>query len=406
MSADALGGGGIQNILDLSAAVPNLSVGDQFGVNRTFIRGVGLTSIDLGADGAVAFLQNEAVIARPAEQLSGFYDLERVEVLRGPQGTIYGRGATAGVVNLVTRKPTDKLDGYLNLTFGNYSAKTYEGAIGGPLSDRVSVRVAGKAEQRDGYGTNLFTGNPVDDRNAFALRASVRVKASDTVLVDLVGDWFNENDFNYGFHYFGPTVTTDQGIPARVFGGTTIFDHGGDIRNIWSGTDATNKRHGGSGTAIVDWNPGNFDFKSVSSWRHFIRFNQDDLGVSDARFFGQNNYNEESTSYSQEFTVSTTAASIDWLAGAMYFHEKNPGSVRVPLVNLFAYVRGLQCSPNVPAAPPCNPATAGSECAARGHRHARRNRPGGCRARARGFAGRARPRVHREQHPAQDGKAR
>ena len=360
IGSDALGGGGIQNILDLSAAVPNLSVGDQFGVNRTFIRGVGLTSIDLGADGAVAFLQNEAVIARPAEQLTGFYDLERVEVLRGPQGTTYGRGATAGVVNLVTKKPTDELDGYANLTLGNYSSKIFEGAIGGGLTDRVSARIAGKYEKHDGYGENLYTGNPVDNRDAYALRASFRIKASDTVMIDLVGDYFHEDDFNYGFHYFGPTVTSEQAIPARIFGGTTIFDHGGDIRNIWSRTDATNQRHGSSATAIVDWKPGDFDLKSVTSWRHFKRFNQDDLGVSDAEFFGQNNYNEESTSYSQDFTFSGQAAGIDWLAGLSYFHEKNPGSVRVPLTNLFAYVSydvangAFTCSPRVPVGPPCS----------------------------------------------------
>ena len=352
IGADALGAGGIQNILDLSAAVPNLSVGDQFGVNRTFIRGVGLTSIDLGADGAVAFLQNEAVIARPAEQLTGFYDLERVEVLRGPQGTTYGRGATAGVVNLVTKKPTDQLDGYANLTLGSYASKTFEGAIGGPFSDRVSGRIAGKWEKRHGYGENLFTGNPVDDRDAYAVRASLRIKASDSVIVDLVGDYFHEDDYNYAFHYFGPTVSAF--IPATFYGGTTIFDHGGNIRNIWSREDAINQRHGSSMTAVVDWKPGKFDLKSVTSWRDFTRFNRDDLGVSDAHFFGQNNYNEKSTSISQEFTLSTSAGGIDWLAGANFFHEKNPGSVVVPLFNIVRLLTGGNCSPDVPAAPtPC-----------------------------------------------------
>ena len=88
VSAADLGVGGIKDVASLSTAIPNLSVGDQFGVNRIFIRGIGLTSIDLGADGGVAFLQDGAQVARPAAQLSGFYDLERVEVLRGPQGTL------------------------------------------------------------------------------------------------------------------------------------------------------------------------------------------------------------------------------------------------------------------------------------------------------------------------------
>ena len=353
ISADKLGPGGIQNVYDLSSAVPNLSIGNQFGVNRAFIRGVGMTSIDLGADGAVAFLQNGAQIARPAEQLTGFYDLEQVEVLRGPQGTTYGRGATAGVVNLVTKKPTDKLEGYADLTYGNYSSKIVEGAIGGPLSDRVSVRLAGKWEKHDGYGTNLFTGNPVDDRDAYAFRGSLRIKASDSVLIDIVADHFNEDDNNYAFHWFGGTVYPFT--LAKFYGGTTILEHGGDLRNIWSREDAVNKRHGSSATAIVDWKPAGFDLKSVTSWRQFSRFNRDDLAGTDAHLYGQNNYTESSDSWSQEFTLSTKTGMIDWLAGAMYFHERNPGDVLVPLYNLGPFILGGKCTPLDPTATtPCS----------------------------------------------------
>jgi iron complex outermembrane receptor protein len=174
IGAAQLGAGGIKDIGSLANAVPNLSVGDQFGVNRTFIRGIGMTSIDLGADGAVAFLQDGAILARPAAQLSGFYDVERVEVLRGPQGTLYGRGATAGAINLITKRPTDDLQGYAKVTVGNYNARIVEAAIGGPiLADKLSFRVAGKYDKHDGYGKNLFTGNPVDDRDAYAIRGSL-----------------------------------------------------------------------------------------------------------------------------------------------------------------------------------------------------------------------------------------
>ena len=354
VGGDALGAGGIQNITDLSSAVPNLSVGNQFGVNRTFIRGVGLTSIDLGADGAVAFLQNEAVIARPAEQLSGFYDLERVEVLRGPQGTTYGRGATAGVVSLITKKPGDHSDAYMDVTLGDYSSKIIEAAAGGPVTDTLGLRLAGKWEKHDGYGKNLYTGNPVDNRDAYAVRASIRVKASDAVLVDLVADHFEENDNNYAFHYFGGTAFTPLTL-AAVYGGTTIFDHGGDVRNIWSREDAVNRRQGTSATAIVDWKPTDFEVKSVTAWRDFTRFNRDDLAATDAHLYGQNNYDEASESWSQEFTLNTTAGGIDWLAGAMYFHERNPGSVLVPLFNLGPFILGGNCTPITPGAGlPCS----------------------------------------------------
>jgi iron complex outermembrane receptor protein len=366
VTAADLGAGGIQNVADLAEAVPNLSVGNQFGVNRAFIRGIGLTSIDLGGDGAVAFLQNGAQIARPAQQLSGFFDLDRVEVLRGPQGTLYGRSATAGVINMVTKAPTDKLDGYADLTYGNYSTKIFEGAIGGPIADRVSGRIAAKIEKHDGYGTNLYTGTGIDDRDAQSIRASLRIRPADHLTIDLIADYMHEDDDNYAFHYFGPTVTTNAGLPAvAFFGGKTIFNCCGtanpNLRDLWSSVDPVNKRHGIGGTSIVEWSPDNFDLKSVTAYRNFTRFNQDDLAVSDAVLYGKNLYDEKSESYSQDFTVSTKAAGIAWLGGVNWFHERLFGSVKVPTTGLGVTLTGGNCSPLVPAAPvPCNFEDAGN----------------------------------------------
>jgi iron complex outermembrane receptor protein len=359
ITSDALKPGGVQNISDLAEEVPNLSVGNQFGVNRTFIRGIGLTSIDLGADGAVAFLQNGAQIPLPAEQLSGFYDLDRVEVLRGPQGTLYGRSATAGVVDMVTKKPTDDLEGYANVTFGNYAEKLFEGAIGGPINDIVSARIAANIEKRDGFGNNLFTGTQIDNRDAQAVRASVRIKPEDKLVIDVIVDYSHENDDDYAFHYFGPTTTTNAGLPAvALFGASTIFNCCGtsnpNLRNIWSSVDPTNKRHGLGATTIVDWSPGDFDVKSITAYRNYNRFNADDLAVSNADIYGRNNYEETSDSWSEDLTVSTKALGIDWLAGMNYFHERRFGSVYVPTIGLGVTLTGGNCSPRVANQVPCD----------------------------------------------------
>jgi iron complex outermembrane receptor protein len=360
IGSDALKPGGVQDISDLAQEVPNMSVGNQFGVNRTFIRGIGLTSIDLGADGAVAFLQNGAQFPLPAEQLSGFYDLDRVEVLRGPQGTLYGRSATAGVVDMITKKPTDNLEGYANVTFGNYADKLFEGAIGGPITDIISARIAANIEKRNGFGRNLFTGTQIDDRDAQAVRASIRIKPADKLVIDLIADYSHENDNDYAFHYFGPTTTTNAGLPAvALFGGSTIFNccatSNPDLRNIWSSVDPTNKRHGLGGTAIVDWSPDDWDFKSITAYRNYNRFNADDLAVSNAEIYGRNNYDETSQSWSQDFTVSKSALGIEWLAGLNYFHERRFGSVYVPTKGLGVTLTGGNCAPRVAGAPvACN----------------------------------------------------
>jgi len=335
-----LGAGGIKDVASLASAVPNLSVGDQFGVNRIFIRGIGLTSIDLGADGGVAFLQDGAQISRPAAQLSGFYDLERVEVLRGPQGTLYGRGATAGAINLITKRPTDKLDGYARLTYGNYNALSIEGGVGGPIAgENVMVRVSGKYDRRDGYGINEFTGKDIDDRNAYALRGSLLFKVAPKVNILLSGEVFHEKDSNYAFHYFGPTVAPENQLGA-ILGGQSIFTvavaagRKANLRNIYSDQEPLNERDGHSFTGTIEWTPGDWIVKSISSYHKFKRFNRDDLDASNANLFGQNNYDENSKSLSQEFVGSYSSDKFDAVIGAMYFHEKLFGSVRVPLTNL------------------------------------------------------------------------
>lgn len=340
VSEDALGVGGVKDVASLATAIPNLSVGDQFGVNRIFIRGIGLTSIDLGADGGVAFLQDGAQVARPAAQLSGFYDLERVEVLRGPQGTLYGRGATAGAINLITKRPSETLEGYARASYGNYDALALEAAAGGPISgDRLMVRVAGKYDRRDGYGKNLFTGKDIDDRDAYAFRGSVLAKAGENVEILLSGEYFKENDSNYAFHYFGPTVAAENAL-GSLLGGQSLFTvaasqgRKASLRDIYSDQEPLNKRHGSSFTGTISWTPGDWDVKSITSYHKFVRFNRDDLDASNANLFGQNNYDERSKSFSQEFVGSYNSDKFDALLGAMYFNEKLFGSVRVPLTNL------------------------------------------------------------------------
>lgn len=344
IGADKLGAGGIQSIGDLVGAIPNLSVGDQFGVNRTFIRGVGMTSIDLGADGAVAFLQDGAMISRPSAQLSGFYDLEQVEVLRGPQGTTYGRGATAGAINLVTKRPGNRLDGYARFTYGNYDLRIFEGAIGGPIAgELLQARIATKIEKRDGYGKNLFTGNDVDDRNAYAVRGTLLSRPAPDLEFYLTAEHFRERDNNYAFHYFGPTTVPENSLPGPLLGGQTINQYyaargrSANLRNIYSNEDAINRRNGTGITGIVSWRPTDFSLVSTTSYHDFKRFNRDDLDVTEAAAFGQNNYTEKSKTFSQEFTANYRAGKLELLGGLLYFHEKLYGRVEVPTTNLAAY---------------------------------------------------------------------
>jgi iron complex outermembrane recepter protein len=337
LGADALGPGGIENVRDMSVAVPNMSIGDQFGFARVFIRGIGMTSIDIGGEGAVSFLQDGAIIPRPAAQLAGMFDLEQVEVLRGPQGTLYGRGATAGAINLVTAKPGEEFGGFAHFTAGNYGLTTFEGAVDLPASPELSIRLATKIDKRDGYGENLFTGNDIDDRDAQAYRATIAYKPDASWDANLSLQYYEEDDNNFGFHYFGPSAGSAAGAPfATLFlGGQTVFDVGGSLYDIYSDQEAINQREGYGGVLTLNFELSeNTSLRSITSLQGMDRFLRDDLDSTEVDLFGRNDYVEESESFGQEFVLNFSGDGYDILAGVMYLEEELYGNVLVPLNNL------------------------------------------------------------------------
>jgi len=346
VGADLMGAGGVESVRDLISHVPNLSIGDQFGFARVFMRGIGMTSIDIGGEGAVSFLQDGAIVPRPASQLSGMFDLAQIEVLRGPQGTLYGRGATAGVINMVTAKPGNEVEGYADFSYGNYDAMTFEGAVSVPMSDVLSARLATKIEQRDGYGENKFSGEDVDDRDAQAYRLTLAYDGGNGFDATLSAQYYEEDDQNFAFHYFGQSAGSAAPVPLGkiILGGRPVFDEGGDLYDINSDQEAINERDGYLVNLIMNAELSDeISLRSITSVQNLDRFLRDDLDSTDANLFGQNNYTEESDSWSQEFVFEYNTDRLNVLAGAMYFEEELYGNVLVPLTNLCYLLAPAAC---------------------------------------------------------------
>ena len=346
LGADKLGPGGIQEVRDMQVDIPNLSLGDQFGFARVFMRGIGMTSIDIGGEGAVAFLQDGAIVPRPAAQLMGMFDLEQVEVLRGPQGTLYGRGATAGAINMVTAKPGKELGGYLSVTAGNYGLAQFKGAIDVPMGDAVSMRLAGSLDSRDGYGNNIFTGSDINDRDASAYRATLVYDAGGPLTATLSAQYYEEDDNNYAFSYFGQSEGSSIPVPfgVPILGGNTVGMVGGGFYDINSDQEPINDRDGQLINLTIDYAFNDrWSIKSITSSQSMDRFLRDDLDSTDANLFGQNNYTEESDSFGQELILNYSADRLDVLGGVMYFEEDLYGEVRVPLTNLCFLLAPAAC---------------------------------------------------------------
>ncbi len=163
-SAEDLAALGAANIADIAAFTPNLEIVTAGATTPTFfIRGVGLNDFNSNSTGAVAIYQDDVPVNAPALQLSTLYDIEAVNVLRGPQGTGLARNASAGAIKIYTRKPTGEFNGYLRSEFGNYNAKDFEGAFEAPVyEDLVAGRFAFRVTERDGTMRNRCGNAPPD----------------------------------------------------------------------------------------------------------------------------------------------------------------------------------------------------------------------------------------------------
>ena len=196
-SGEALEAQQIKNPLDLQLTLPNIQLTKtNFTASSSLtIRGIGDLCVGVTCDAATGInLNDEPLFASPFFQTE-FYDVERIEVLRGPQGTLFGRNATAGVVNTVTAKPDlTRFSAAVEGEYGNYDSKKVKGYVNVPLGSTLGVRVAGLYLNRDGYTRNLFYGNRVDDRDLYSVRGTLRFQPTPSTTLDLMGSYFREND--------------------------------------------------------------------------------------------------------------------------------------------------------------------------------------------------------------------
>lgn len=181
---------------DLVKSIPNVTFtkGNFTGYNFK-IRGIGADVVAQSGDAGVGIHQNDVPLTGNLLFESEFYDMERIEVLRGPQGTLYGRNATGGVFNAITAKPVmEEWQGNASATLGNFGTMKYKGMLNVPIGDKIAVRVAGSYLERDGFATNTVTGNDIDGRELWGARASIAFEPTDNFRALLMVDHFEEDD--------------------------------------------------------------------------------------------------------------------------------------------------------------------------------------------------------------------
>ncbi|MGH6615051.1 TonB-dependent receptor domain-containing protein [Sphingomonas sp.] len=195
LSAGALDDRKIEGGSELLRAVPNVNFSKgNFSMYNFSIRGIGTKAVSASSDPAVAVSFNNTPLVRNRLFESEFFDLQRVEVLRGPQGTLYGRNATAGVVNVIPALPGPDFAGELKGEVGSFSTTRLSGMLNVPLGNTLGIRVAGAWTKRDGFDYNTFTQKRVNGRNLWSTRGTLEWEPSDRFKANVIWQHFQEDD--------------------------------------------------------------------------------------------------------------------------------------------------------------------------------------------------------------------
>ena len=284
IGGDLLREGMIKDVRDLQYSVPGLTVGETVGAMKITLRSLGNASNTRGEDSQIAFHVDGAVVSRPESQGLALFDVERVEVLKGPQGTLYGRNATGGAINVVTNKPTESLDGYLNLTAGNYNLINIDAAVSGAISDTVLGRLAVSTIDRDGFAKNITTNNMLDDQHRWGARGQLEFRFTDDVNWLVSGEYATEHDATGLFTYLTPlyVVNTDTFPPPastlpKGLGGLSDPDSRDGAGNIDPIMDRTTM----SITSTLTWEINDsLTLKDIANYRYLHFYLAQDLDLS------------------------------------------------------------------------------------------------------------------------------
>jgi iron complex outermembrane receptor protein len=320
---------GVTDLIGVAARVPSLNMGQQMGGAKITIRGIGLDTLAPGAEAPVAYYQDGVFLARTSASLIGFFDVDRVEVLRGPQGTLYGRNATGGAINVLTRDPTNSLDGYFVLTGGTYNMFASEGAIGGPITDGVEARIAFRTSDHDGYGKNLFTGKDIDTQHERAVRAKLKFEPATGLTILLTADYEHAKDtLGINWHYLGQGGVDPS--PTGVLLGGVLTTR---IRDISSEIDPLRQVEAWGLDGTVSYDLGFATMKSTVAYRRTKSRARMDLDMTSFPLFSPMDIRDNARQLVVETQLNGSFGGTEWLVGATHFQEKDNGSVKAAVFN-------------------------------------------------------------------------
>ena len=355
LSGEQLEEQGVASASDVLNLFANVGTNASSDINVGFtIRGVGTNNFHVNAVSAVGVYQDEISLASPFNSVLGLYDMERVEVLRGPQNTLYGRNTTGGAVNYITQQPDvgGGVNGFIKGGYGNYNQTDLDGAIGVPLGETAALRAAFQVNQRDGLFEDVLTGREYSDQDRVSGRVTFAWEPSDTTDIK-----FNVHYGNSDANPRAPKTqgTLDPDSAAAAIGAPPappipLCDDLSSVNNFEAPSNCSDP-YGFVGSVLPNGNPTdwdqvysaapsrsevelkgtylriahafeNMDFTSISAYDETdVQFNEDNGGTPNITLYPMQDASYEQ--FSQEFRLSGETGSTRWLAGLGYFREES-----------------------------------------------------------------------------------
>jgi iron complex outermembrane receptor protein len=311
-----------ENLGDLNGFIPGVVISDNSPTQPRYqIRGIQTGDFGVGTEPAVGVYVDGIYAARSGASLLAFNDVERIEVLKGPQGTLFGRNSAAGAISIVTRQPEDEFHSTLRVRFGEHGKQYYEGMLNAPLGDSVAMRVNGVYNKSDGWLKDAATGKDLMPEENWAGRLALRWKLSEQTSATLSWDHDELDQLARPAIGLIPVQPAQTQIPFPADPATYIDPRKAPVYNDVVGNEES--RQLDQINLFIDHNFGAVSFRSSTSWRQFDTVNREDEDGTNliGTYFDTANI-EDNESFYQEFKLSSSSARFDWIGGVSYYKEK------------------------------------------------------------------------------------
>jgi iron complex outermembrane receptor protein len=316
----------IRDLIDLQSVVPSLRVEQLNATGQTnfIIRGFGNGNGNDGIESSVGVFIDGVYRSRSAAGLDDLPEVERVEILRGPQSTLFGKNVSAGAISIVTRKPQFEFGGKAEVSVGNYGLMQTRASFTGPISNTIAIRLSGSLNEREGFFRNLTTGRNIADRNRRSVRADLLWQPSTDFSVRVIADYNLIKEFCCGVTSIrnGPT-TQLIGAPQPFGLGRPISDTGNIFaRNLIFNTDPVNRVRGKGISAQMDWGVGFARLTSITAFRNQVSQSRQDIDFTGADLLNNTTANRIRTFTQEVRLASDTDGPLSWLVGGFYQDER------------------------------------------------------------------------------------